>query len=232
MQQEIDYDPIHPNTELERRKGRLVNIGYYTKDGVPFFKVRCDCGAVFDLKRRYYNSDGYSACPTCTKAGLAPNLKAHLDPRPIVDFDPALFALVGFDCSQGLRATGKVRLGVSMHTSLFHPVGVDPTVKHNCTAAVPRQLIADLGLLIRSASPKVRLTEAQWRALEKPTEEQPEALGGQLDPAVRVRALCRKAGFDFQPEPLEAAAILASLRWGLDHQWEGEWWRLEQRVTE
>lgn len=221
-----------PHTGLDRRKGRLVNQRWYTKDGVPYFHCVCDCGNTVEIARRIYNSDSVSACPECSQAGLAPNLKAHLPPRNSVEFEGVTLAVFGFDCSARLNAKGRIQLGLSMDRDTFKTLGVDLTVEKNCSAKVPRQLLSDFALLVAKAAGTVRLTEAQWRSLQAPVQADSKCLSGDMEPVARVRAVCRRAGFDFTPEPLEAAAVLAALRWGVDHKWEGQWWELTSRVTE
>jgi len=221
-----------PHTGLYRRKGRLVNQRWYVKDGVPYFHCVCDCGQTVEIKRRIYNSNSISACPECSQAGLAPNLKAHLPPRNSVEFEGELLALFGFDCSEGLDSRGKVQVGLSMDRPVFKVLGVDLSMKHNRSATVPRQLLRDYAMLVRRAVESVRLTPEQWRRLEGPVSEGVEVLSGDTEPVARVRSICRRAHFDFVPEPLEAAAILAALRWGADHKWEGQWWLLSSRVPE
>lgn len=221
-----------PHTGLDRRKGRLVNQRWYTKDGVPYFHCVCDCGQTVEIKRRIYNSNSVSGCPQCSQAGLAPNLKAHLPPRNSVEFEGPILAALGFDCSEGLDARGKVQVGLSMDRPAFALLGIDLTVKHNCSATVPRQLLNDYALLVRRAAGSVRLTEVQWGLLRSPVQADPKCLSGDMEPVARVRAICWRAGFDFSPEPLEAAAVLAALHWGFDHKWEGQWWELASRSPE
>lgn len=221
-----------PHTGLDRRKGRLVNQRWYTKDGVPYFHCLCDCGNTVEIKRRIYNSNSVSACPECSAAGLAPNLKDHLPPRNSVEFEGSVLAVFGFDCSEGLNDRNRIQVGLSMDRTAFKLMGVDLEVKHNCSATVPRQLLNDFALLVKRAAESVRLTEDQWLLLKKPVQADPKCLSGDMEPVARVRAICRRAGFDFAPEPLEAAAILAALRWGSDHKWEGQWWELASRVPE
>lgn len=221
-----------PHTGLDRRKGRLVNQRWYTKDGVPYFHCVCDCGQTVEIKRRIYNSDSISACPECSAAGLAPNLKAHLPPRNSVEFEGAVLAVFGFDCSDGLNERGRIQVGLSMDRPVFKGLGVDLEVKHNCSATVPRQLLRDYAVLVKQAAKRVRLTEEQWQRLADTVSEGVEYLSGESTPVARVRAICRRSHIVFNPKPLEAAAVLAALRWGFDHKWEGQWWELASRVPE
>lgn len=225
------------NTQLGRRKGRLVNVSHFFRDGVGWYVCRCDCGGTKEVKLRYFNSNALSACDSCRARGIKPDIRRTQLRRVHFRMNDGQMAILGADvapkCPQNVEDVG-LTLDPLVHATL----GVEVEMESNRTAKLPRAILADYSEVVRVATGLVDLKEEQWESLRQALKQDRDLLNSHYCPRTKVCALEQRAGVslnlpkEIAPAMMMSVAILAALRWGLDHPNQPDWWTLDARTID
>lgn len=201
----------HRNDEpaLHRRKGKLVNTSSFELSGRRWFACDCDCGNKgVKVPARAFNDGKVTACEECREAGKAPKMYDH------------------------------IRLSVTLDREVFAALGVDLDLKENRSASPVRQALEDFAFVLTESSTTQLMSDEMWRRCAAVVYEHPELLHSSPTPKARLFQIAEKATDEEVAlstvqtmSSLHALAVLATLRWRLDHkQVKGDWWRIERRI--
>ncbi len=201
----MSREGLAPNEPvMERRKGRLKNVGHYSEpNGLRYFVCDCDCGLKgLEVSAKAYNDGKVTACPQCTSEGLAPDLYPNRMQRRTVSFDPEVFATLGYDLE----------------------------VEGNLSGAVARRLLEEFALLVSLLSSQPDLTPKQWQMLRTLTPLEPEEW--QRSASAWGRYEWYRSQTDTLPEltAVEAQVVISALRWVKDHPDSEGWYDPDVRT--
>lgn len=200
------FDFNHPNIELGRRSGHLINEAVIDIDGDTGFDCRClRCGdGRRRVKRKVFNAKSVVCCEQCAANGGWTDM-TNQPPRGQLSLDAEPMALLGFDLALGKPS------GVAL-----------------------RALVKEFGELVRTT--EVPLTELEWTKLKTVVVGNPSLLTNEGTPRGRLIQIAMVAFDEVgvaladRLNDLQLLAALSALRWVVKHPEQREWWRPSVRT--
>jgi len=192
-------------SSLPRTKGKLTAVATTYLNGSKAFVCECSCGRQKrTVLARQFDRGNVTCCEQCVEDGLKPDLHRHNPPRVNVSLDADTLALLGYDL----------------------------TVKGNASGAIVRTLLREYALLVRQVALGLDWPPSQWKRLLDAAKRNGDLLEGTGGPSTQVCLLMREADIGQQElNPLQSAAVLSALRWGLNSEDE-DWWNPDVRMGE
>lgn len=187
--------------QLGRRKGRLVNKAVEGNSRKGVFVCDCDCGNTdVIVDTLSFNNGNVTACPECVSKGLSVKMYPNNPRRIMFSVDPEPAVALGYDPA-------------------------------DMNSADVRTLLREYAESVKLVSRSIDRTPKQWQALLKGVEQKPHLLQSDATPEAKLLQIANEAGAgEWTLPPMQTLAVLAALRWGLDHPTD-RWWDVDERTS-